>query len=32
MEVVRAIAAVATDAGDKPLVNVVLTRVSIEPS
>lgn len=32
MEVVRAIAAVATDASDKPLVDVVLTRVTIEPS
>ncbi len=30
MEVVRAIAAVPTDAGDKPLKNVVMTRVTIE--
>lgn len=30
MEVVRAIAAVPTDASDKPLKNVVMTRVSIE--
>ncbi len=30
MEVVRAIAAVPTDASDKPLKNVVMTRVTIE--
>ncbi len=30
MEVVRAIAAVPTDASDKPLKNVVMTKVSIE--